>query len=143
MIPKQWKDLGEDSSFVRNTRDYWIGSIPLSVIIFFIPHLVYRILAYFKSSLQFKILNFKWWSILIFTVLVQNIQVLAFRTFQQIFYGGPPSIQSFYALYFINQVVCFTTFFFIVICAVVGQYFLRILIGMNIKYVLDNIKYSN
>jgi hypothetical protein len=95
LVPQPWYELGEDSSFVSNTRDFWIGSIPCTSVVFALFHVVYRILAYLDLRISAKFLNFRWLSILIFTIFVQNLQVLAFRTFQQILYPGPPSVQPF------------------------------------------------
>jgi hypothetical protein len=132
LIPHTWSDLNEGSAFIANTRDFWIGSIPCGSVMFIIIHLIYRLLAYFKFKISAKLLNFKWFSILVLTIFIQNLQVLSFRTFQQILYGGPPSIQPFSSLFVLNEVVCYTTFFFVSICACAGHYILRILIGMNI-----------
>jgi hypothetical protein len=86
-LPKLWTDLKEDSSFIRNTRDYWISSVPLTVITFVLLHICYRILKRFQLKFSDNFLNFKWFVILFVNIFLQNIQLLAFRAFQQILYG--------------------------------------------------------
>jgi hypothetical protein len=43
-LPRLWTDLDEGSGFISNTRDYWLGSIPFTVITYFLFHLLFRIL---------------------------------------------------------------------------------------------------
>lgn len=136
LIPQPWLDLNEGSAFALTTRDFWIGSIPWATIIFLFFHCIYQLLAHFGFKFSAKLLNFRWFSILLFSILAQNLQVLSFRTFQQVFYGGPPSIQQFSRLYIVNQVACFLTFFFVITCACAGHYILRIFIGINVEFAL-------
>lgn len=95
LIPKVWIELDEDTNFIKNTRDFWIGSIPCALVFFVVIHIIYRILSCSKLRFSTSLLNFKWFSILALTILIQNIQVLSFRTFQQLLYGGSPLVQPF------------------------------------------------
>jgi hypothetical protein len=94
-----------------------------------------------KLKWQSKIKNFKWVSIVIVNIFIQNTQIISFRSFQQILYGGPPSVHATKELYFINQIVCYATLFGVVVSACAGYYILRILIGANINHALDLVKY--
>jgi hypothetical protein len=46
-------------------------------------------------------------------------------------------------MYFINQIVCYITFFFITIFASSGQTIIRMFIGINVRYVIDLVRYSS
>jgi hypothetical protein len=136
-IPEPWTNLEENSNFVGTTRDFWISSIPFSCLVFLVLHFVYKGLAYCRLKIKMILMNFKWLSIMIFPIFSQNIQLLSFRAFQQIFFSGPPSAQPFYQLHLINQILCFILLFLVLISAFAGYFIIRILIQMNVKSVLD------
>jgi hypothetical protein len=76
-------------------------------------------------------------------IFLQNIQLLSFRAFQQIFYVGSTSEYESEVMHFISQLVSYSTLFFIFICACAGQYIVKILIGSNINHALiDIVRYN-
>lgn len=94
-IPKKWCFLNEASGFVNNTRDYWIGLVPFTTITFILLHFLYMLFNRFHLKIKSNIISFNWFSILCYSIISQNIQYLAFRSFQQIFRAGSPKAQPF------------------------------------------------
>jgi hypothetical protein len=126
---------------VTNTYKFWISSVPTSVLTYLVLHSLFRLLKKYNINFRLKIVNFKWFTILFVNLLLKNIQLLAFRAFQQLLYGQSPSLQIKH-MYFINEILCIIALFFVVICTFTGQFIVRIMINNNIKYWIDNVWYS-
>jgi hypothetical protein len=129
MLPKLWTVLEEDSGFIANTRDYWISSIPFNTIIFISLHLLFRLMRKFNMRLSENLSYFQCFTILFVNLFLQNIQLLTFRTFQQILFNESPNCQYYEINYFANLIVCYITFFFVFIVACAGQYIVLIFTG--------------
>lgn len=137
-----WTDLGEGTTFLNSTVDVWVGLIPFSLFTFVVLHIIYRILAHYKFKCKNWILSFRWFSILVTSTIIGNLQYLAFRSFQQILYGGPPATYSSVFLYYFNQTACYVTFFFVVVYACGGHVILQYFIGNNLKLAFDFVRFN-
>jgi hypothetical protein len=110
--------------------------------VFLILHGLYRLLNHFKFAISLKLITFKWMSILVFSVLSQNIQFISFRSFQQLLYTGPPVFEQSKLIYYLNYIVCCVILFFVVVFACSGIQILRYVIEINCQYGLDFVRYS-
>lgn len=142
-IPSTWNDLNEGASFLSNTGDCWMTYIPSSMLLFLTMHVAYKILRHFNIKFYDRITGFRWTSVLVTSVIMQNIQFIAFRSFQQIKYGGVLSAEPAVSVYFLDQIVCYLSLFFVTVYACCGYGILHALIGRNVKYSLDSILYSH
>lgn len=142
-IPGKWVGMREGASFINNTRDCWVTYVPWNVAVFLVLHVIYRVLVRVRSKHRTRIIAFKWISILITSTIIQNIQFISFRSFQQLRYGVSPSAQPSIFLYFLNQFISYFCLFFVIIYACCGYSILNFLIGKNVKYALDLVKYSS
>lgn len=89
------------------------------------------------------LVGFKWTSVLVTSIIMQNIQFISFRSFQQIKYGGVLSAEPTFRIYLVGQITCYLSLFFTTVYACCGHFILHFLIGTNVKYSLDSILYSN
>jgi hypothetical protein len=96
----------------------------------------------YEIKFRFNLIKFKWFSITLVNVGLQNLQLLSFRAFQQILYGGPPAAGQWALMHYSSQILCYVTLFFIIVSACAGQYFVRILIARNVNYSMDLIWYG-
>jgi hypothetical protein len=103
---------------------------------------MYRLLVYYESRFAIKLISFKWFSILAYSLISQNTQFISFISFQHILYGGPPNITPSFFAYVSNYVICYLTLFLIIVFACSGIGIMRHLLKKNIDYCLDYANYS-
>lgn len=122
---------------MNNTRDYWIGMIPFTTIIFVVLHFFYLLLDRYDFKIKKNLAVFNWYIILLASMINQNIQYLAFRSFQQIFRGGSPSCQPFPSLYYFNYIACYIMLFLVTIYACASYTILRSFMGDDVKQIFE------
>lgn len=128
---------------MSNTGDCWLAYVPSNIIIFVVMHIIFRMLNHFKVKFRERIISFQWPSVLIASIIMQNIQFISFRSFQQIKFGGSPLAQPNLYIYILNYTICYLSLFFVSTYSCCGYLILRILLRNNINCTLETVSYCN
>lgn len=98
--------------FLKNTDDFWVGQLPISLFTFVILHYIEKLFG--KRRWVVRVLsNFRWFGFL-WTLLLDNVQNLSFRFFQQLRDVVPSGRLQAPLLYF-NLGVAYCTFLLVLL----------------------------
>jgi hypothetical protein len=91
LVPNSYVELSEDANLLRQTEDFWISSLPFTIITFIIIYFLHALLSKFEVTKKIAVFikRFSWFGSIFTSILGNNLQYLSFRCFSQLYQPLP------------------------------------------------------
>lgn len=139
--PLRFVDLDGDVGFLRETEDYWIGTVPMTIIGFGLVNFAGRTLRKSKHIIAKTIAKllkrFMWVSFLTMTLIGDNLQYFSFKCFAQMY-----ELSARLPVEFFGLVLTYTVLFVVVFYAVSSGLLVMGYHSEERELVCENFNYS-
>lgn len=112
--PMKFIELDGSSHFLIQTQEYWLSTVPISILSFGGFYLVFKLLVSFEFTNRFShsLIKFKWPVFLLVNLIGENVQYLSFRCFSQTY-----QVSAGNRLEILNLFCCYVALFVVVFYA--------------------------